>query len=121
VNVRAVPSSTVAVAGTPVRVGAAFELRTFNVIGRSVLVTPSLTRTAKLYASPPWSLAGVHEKTPVDGLILAPAGPPTREKVSVWAGRSAAEASASNASVVISVHVAADASPLRTAPSVHPF
>src|SRR5207244_2612561 len=47
----------------------------------------SLTRTVRL-VEPLGPSSGVQVKTPVPALILAPAGAPTRLKVSVLAGRS---------------------------------
>ncbi len=47
-----------------------------------------MTRTTKLYDPGPWPSVGLHEKTPLAGSIVAPAGAPSRLKIKVLDGRS---------------------------------
>src|SRR5262249_15637396 len=105
-KVRAVSSSIVAELGTPEIVGATFTSFTVAVIGASVFITPSDTRTEKLNDPGPCASLGVHVKAPVVGSIEAPAGAPTRLNVNVWAGRSGSVAVAVKVRAVSSSMVA---------------
>src|SRR5215204_3627393 len=71
------------------KTGALLTSLTVKLIGASVLMTPSKTRTVKLYAEPlPCASEGVHENCPVEELMPAPAGAPTSENVKVCTGMS---------------------------------
>src|SRR5262245_42221088 len=111
VNVYSTISSMETELGTPDRVGGTLTSLTVTVIAASVLATPSLTRTEKLYVPGPWASVGVQVNAPEDALILAPDGAPTKEKVSVWAGRSGSVAVAVNVSAVSSSMVTDDGTP----------
>ncbi len=62
----------------------------------SVAPTPSLARTENAYTPGPCASVGVHENTPVDGLMPAPEGALTSENVTVCAGTSLSVAEAVN-------------------------
>src|SRR5262245_19368001 len=59
---------------------------------------PSETWTVNEYTPSVMSSGGVQVNTPVDALMAAPAGAPSREKVNVWAGMSGSVAVAVNVS-----------------------
>src|SRR5437867_12497115 len=61
-----------------------------NVLASSSVGEPlSATRTVTTFVLGAWFVEGVHEKTPLAGSILAPAGAPgSRLKVNALAGRS---------------------------------
>jgi hypothetical protein len=62
----------------------------------SALAVPSLTRTANGWLPGPCASVGVQVNTPVEPSMEAPAGAPTSENVSVFAGRSVSVAVAVN-------------------------
>src|SRR5689334_23673959 len=104
----------VAEAGTPESTGAASTSVTACVIEASVLTPPSLTRTENGYVPGPCASVGVHENAPVPGSIVAPAGAPTSENVSVSAGRSGSVAEAVNVYAASSGMVALAGTPEST-------
>src|SRR5262245_12170325 len=106
VNVSRLASWTVVNAGTPLNVGATLTSFTVTVIGASALAIPSETRTLNVTVPSSSSSVGVQVNAPVDGLMLAPDGAPTRLNVSVWAGRSGSVLVAVKVSVVSSSMVA---------------
>src|SRR5262245_2879292 len=91
--------------------GATLTSLTVTVIAASVFATPSDTRTEKLYDPGPWASVGVQEKAPVDELIDAPVGAPTKLNVNVWAGMSGSVAVAVKVNAVSSSIVADDGTP----------
>ncbi len=96
VNVYAASSGIVTLAGTFASTGAEFPSVTVSVIAASAAAVPSLTRTENGKVPGPWSSAGVQVKMPELAPMLAPAGAPTSENVSVCGGWSASVAVAVN-------------------------
>src|SRR6185436_5540269 len=114
VNVYGASSGTVAVAGTFASTGAVLPSMTVIEIGADELVTPSLTLTLNGYEPGPCASVGVQLNTPVEPSMVAPAGAPTNENVSVCAGRSASVAVAVNVYGASSGTVAEGGTPART-------
>src|SRR5262249_25818519 len=92
-------------------VGATLTSLTVTVIAASVFATPSDTRTEKEYDPGPCDSVGVQEKAPVDELIDAPVGAPTKLNVNVWAGMSGSVAVAVKVNAVSSSIVADHGTP----------
>jgi hypothetical protein len=114
VNVYGTSSGTETAVGTPESTGGRFTSVTSSVIGASVVVNPSLTRTANGYVPGPCASLGVQEKAPVEASMLAPAGAPTSENVSAWAGTSPSVALAVNVVATSSGIVADEGTPETT-------